>query len=480
MRGLRRWLEPVALTRLVATRWTEVAAYTATIVSCLAFANFALDRHRVFESNAYDFGFFDQIIWNTSHGRWFETSFTPHNFLGQHFQPVLLMFALAYRLGASIELLLITQAVFVAAAAVPLYYAVRKATSSGNAALAMSVAFLISPQLHHALDFDFHPELVGFFWVFLALYFVVARRPVAAIVSLLPLLLLKEDMPLILGAFAVLIFARGFRREGMALFAIAAGYAVVVVLVLMPWIRGGSGDLTERYGYLVADSTWWSIVPDVTLRSLQQLWAEPLAAILRLGASVGFLGLLSPLAMLVAVPSYLLAALSDHPQQSRLELHYAMAPLALTWVAAVLGLQRLARVHLHALRATNAARVVGASVVLICSIVAFVLSSPYSPRSPQRAPNAAHQALISRALELIPADGPVSAQGTLLPHLSQRQHIYEFPDLQDAEFVVVDPSLPTTGQTREAGYEREIDALTKRGYEVIFNEDGVKVFRRAR
>lgn len=434
----------------------------------------------MFESNAYDFGFFDQIIWNTSHGRWFETSFTPHNFLGQHFQLVLLIFALAYRLGAGIELLLVTQAVFVAAAAVPLYYAVRKATSSGNAALAMSVAFLISPQLHHALDFDFHPELMGFFWVFLALYFLVARRPVAAIVSLLPLLLLKEDMPLILGAFAILMFARGFRREGIALFAIGAGYAVVVVLVLMPWIRGGSGDLTERYGYLVADSTWWSVVPDVALRSLKQLWVEPLAAMLRLGASVGFLGLLSPLAMLVAVPSYLLAALSDHPQQSRLELHYAMAPLAVTWVAVVLGLQRLAHVQLHNVLPTNAAKLVAGGVVLACSIVTFLLLSPYSPRSEHRAPNAAHRVVILEGLALIPSDDAVSAQGTLLPHLSQRKEIYEFPNVQDAEFVIVDPSLPTTGQTRDAGYEREIEALANRGYEVIFDEDGVKVFRRVR
>ena len=192
VRGLRRWLEPVALVRLVATRWTEVAAYAAAIFACLLFANFALDRHRVFESNAYDFGFFDQIIWNTSHGRWFETSFTPYNFLGQHFQPVLLFFALTYRLGAGIELLLITQTTFVAAAALPLYYAVRRVTSSGSGALAMSLAFLLSPQLHHALDFDFHPELMGFFFAFLALYFLVASRPLATIISLLPMLLLKE------------------------------------------------------------------------------------------------------------------------------------------------------------------------------------------------------------------------------------------------------------------------------------------------
>ena len=184
--------------------------------------------------------------------------------------------------------------------------------------------------------------------------------------------------------------------------------------------------------------------------------------------------------MVVAVPSYLLAALSDHPQQSRLELHYAMAPLALTWVAAVLGLQRLTHVHFHTVLATNAAKVLAGGVVLVSSIVTFLLSSPYSPRTEHRTPNAAHRAVILEGLALIPPDDAVSAQGTLLPHLSHRKEIYEFPNLQDAEFVIVDPSLPTTGQTRDAGYEREVEALPQRGYEVIFDEDGVKVFRRAR
>lgn len=482
MRGLWRGLEPVALARFVATRWAEVATYVAAVSACLAFSKYALDRHRQFESNAYDFGFFDQIIWNTSHGRWFETSFTPYNFLGQHFQPVLLIFAFAYRLGAGSELLLVTQAVFVAAAALPLFYAVRRTTSSGSAALAMSVAFLLGPQLHRAQDFDFHPELMGFFFVFLALYYLVAGRAVASITSLLPLLLLKEDMPLILGAFAVLFFARGFRREGSALGTIASAYAVGVVLLLMPWIRGGSGDLTERYGYLVANSTWWSIVPDVVSRSTRQLWAEPLAATLQLAGSTGFLGVLSPLALLVAVPAFLLAALSDHPQQSRLELHYLMAPLVLAWVAAVLGLQRLAREGLPrwAFPPRNPSSITptAAVIVLACSVMAFFLWSPYAPRAERHAPGAAHRAVLSEALALVPAGESVSAQNTLLPQLSHREDIFEFPYLHDAEYVIVDPSLPITSQARDAGYDGAIERLRDRGYELIFERDDVRVFRR--
>ncbi len=338
------------------------------------------------------------------------------------------------------------------------------------------MAFLLDAQLHRALDFDFHPELMGFFFVFLALYYLVARRPVATIIAVLPLLVLKEDMPLIVGAFAVLLFARGFRWQGSALLAVAATYAGAVVLVVMPWIRGGSGDLPERYGYLVADSTWWSLVPDVISRSLQQLWPAPLDALVHIGASIGFVALLNPLALLAAAPAYLLAALSDHPQQSRLELHYVMATLALAWVAAALGLQRIAEWGRRYKWSSLAP--VASTLVLASAVTTFFLWSPYAPGVQHHAPAAAHRAVINEALALVPADVPVSAQNTLLPHLSERQDVFEFPNLHDAEYVVVDPSLPVTGQSRAAGYASAIDNLSGKGFILIFDTDGVKVFRR--
>ena len=354
----------------------------------------------------------------------------------------------------------------------------------GVAALTMSLGFLFSASLHDALDFDFHPELMGFFFVFLALYYLVAARPIATIASLLPLLLMKEDMPLILGAFAVLLFVRGFRREGMVLFGVAAAYAVGAVLVLMPAIRGGPGDLTQRYGYLFADSTWWSILPHAVSRSLYHLGGGPFAAVLRLAESIGFIGFLSPIALLAAAPVFLLAALSDHPQQSQLELHYAMAPLALAWVSAVLGVERVAPGSwprwMPLPRDRSLVAAAAGLVVLASSVVTFVMWSPYAPGAERYAPGASHRAVVRDALALVPADVSVSAQNTLLPHLSRRKAIFEFPELHGAEYVVVDPSLPVTGQARGAGYAGKIANLPELGYELVFDHDGGKVFRRVR
>src|ERR1700739_705900 len=42
---------------------------------------------------------------------------------------------------------------------------------------------------------------------------------------------------------------------------------------------------------------------------------------------------------------------------------------------------------------------------------------------------------IHKYIGLIPPDASVSASASILPHLSQRKHIYEFPDVQDAQYI---------------------------------------------
>src|SRR5215207_9617729 len=120
LRGLRLRLEPLAASRVLARHWGLVITALLAMSGALFMAAASLGRHAAYQSNAYDLGFFDQIIWNTSRGHFFETSFVKYNFLGQHFDPVLLVFAAFYRLGAGVESLLIAASLMASLAAVPL------------------------------------------------------------------------------------------------------------------------------------------------------------------------------------------------------------------------------------------------------------------------------------------------------------------------------------------------------------------------
>ncbi|MDQ3547778.1 MAG: DUF2079 domain-containing protein, partial [Chloroflexota bacterium] len=115
---------------LLADRWLLAVIATSSVAAGL-FAASAIARHRSYNSMAMDFAFFDQIVWNTSEGRWFETSFVPYNFNGQHVEPILLLFAALYRLTPAPEWLLVIQAVAVGSAAVALYLLARERLRRG-------------------------------------------------------------------------------------------------------------------------------------------------------------------------------------------------------------------------------------------------------------------------------------------------------------------------------------------------------------
>lgn len=447
------------------------------------FAEFALNRHARYQSVAYDFGFFDQIIWNTSQGRWFETSFVEYNFFGQHVEPVLLAFAANYRLGGGPETLLVIQATFAGMAAVPLFYAARRLTAMPGVALAVALAYLLSPALHRALDFDLHPELLAPFFVFSGLYFLLADRPLAASVVVASVLLLKEDMAIVAVMFGALLWLSGWRRHGAALAGTAFVWGASTVFVLMPLVRGGGSDLNERFAYLFADTSLATVVPVAVWRGGSHLVAETLPATLQLLTSTGWVAVLSP-AVLLALPSAILNGLSDHPQQARLDLQYGVASLALLFAATAIVLgdiahrrgitRRLVPAH-NSKKGARAAAV----VLLVSATVSFALTSPFSPTTARHAPEVEHRRVLQRALQEIPATAALSAQNTLLPHLSQREQIYEFPDVPPhVEWVIVDSELPITQQSREAGYDRVVDELAAWGFREVFNEDGVRVFSR--
>jgi uncharacterized membrane protein len=464
-------------------QWAVLAAIAA--VAWLTFTAALLAQHRTYRSNAFDLGFFDQIIWNTAQGRWFETSFVDYNFLGQHMEPVLLPFAAAYRLGANVEILLAVQAAVVTAAALPLFLAARRLLVSSTAALLVAAAYLLSPHLHGAVLFDFHPEVLGIAAVFAAFALLVHGRPGWSLAAVVSLALLKEDAALAATGFALIVWVSGRRRHALALLAVALLYAAVVAGLVMPAIRGGPGDLQDRYGYLGTDSTG---VARGAIRHPGRV-AEHLLAPPRLAAGAYPLATLAllplaSLAVLAAAPLLAANLLSTHPAQNELTLHYAALPYAVLVVAAVLGAARSAKAIDTVIRPGRVvwrnSAVVIATLLLAASAVSWFLGSPLGPRrfDGSRYLRSEHHAATDRVLALIPPDAPLSAQSGLLPHLSRRQWIWEFPRLEGAEYVVVDRNGWRSSQADAAGYDAVLAALPSQGFCRLVAEESVELYAR--
>ena len=76
-------------------------------------------RHVTYHSFGPDLGIFDQVFWNTTQGRFFESTMSlvqaqPHSYLADHFSPVYLLLLPFYALVPRPETLLVIQTLFLA------------------------------------------------------------------------------------------------------------------------------------------------------------------------------------------------------------------------------------------------------------------------------------------------------------------------------------------------------------------------------
>lgn len=431
-------------------------------------------RWASFHSSAYDLAFFDQVVWNGAAGHGLRSTFVPYSFLGQHFEPALLLFEPLYRLHATPLWLLGAQSLALGLAAVPLWALALELLGSRRAALVTALAYLLQVGVARAAGFDFHTESLAVPFVLLALLGAARGDTLLLLAAGAVPLLCKEDGALVAigaGLLALILFRR---RAGLLLAATSLAYGAVVTLVVMPRLRGGApGDLIDRYRYLGA-------TPGAVVRMLitsPQSWIGHLVsapagpALLLALAAVGLLPLLRPAALAACLPPLLLALVSADPFQAGLRLQYGLPAVPLL-VAAALG-------GWGSRRGRRLGR--GAPALLLGgAAVTWLLAAPL-PWGPGPDPvdlgGLGRAAAVGRVLDRIPAGAAVAATGDLLTHLAERPEIWELPAGVGVPWVAVDSRSRVSRQSRAAGYDAALASLPGRGYHRVAEADGVAVWK---
>ncbi len=103
----------------------------AALLATILFGTLALLRHSTFHSTASDLAVFDQVLWNTIHGRFMESTMSlarcePHSFFGDHFSPALLLIVPLYALFPHPETLIVVQTIALALGVWPIYLLARR------------------------------------------------------------------------------------------------------------------------------------------------------------------------------------------------------------------------------------------------------------------------------------------------------------------------------------------------------------------
>jgi len=451
----------------------------------LYFSFYSIGRHHALRSSAFDLGIFDQLVWNVAHGH--SLVYTIESVSNRwlvHQEPILYLVALPYLLAPRAETLLVIQAVIVAASAIPLYLIVRRWTDGRPwVGLLIVLAYFLSPALEGVVVSDFHETALAPLFLLGALYFLEERRLALAATALLFALACKEDVALTVAAVGLGTLLRRKDLRLVGTIVCVSGGAIYLLTLFATQARLAA--VRDLFLWRYPEWVW------PPARLLMTFWSDPRLVLSHIFAPpkvtylawllipFGFLPLLCPILTLMALPTVVINLFSIFPTHYAFDSwHYnaTVAPfLALAGGKVIsVALQRAS----HWWRSLS----VLAMVLLVAGSGLAHYMYGYTPLAADFAfpTGGRHYQVVREAVSLVPPDAAVSAQSTLVPHLSGRSVIYEYPKgVETVDYVVLDVSAAYYTFPNTAEYEASIERLFGDGaFGLKYARDGLLVFQR--
>ncbi len=418
-----------------------------------------LNRYFSFYST-FDQGIFNQVFWNSLHGRFFQSSLSSSlsasvvhaghlpevNYyrLGQHFTPGLLLWLPIYALFPFPFTLSVLQVVWISGAGLLLFALARRHLPLPLAALITASYYaghgVIGPTLTNIDDLSQVPLYL--FSLLLALEYR-AWRLFWLLVGIT--LLVREDVSIVvLGVGAYMLTDRRLRPAGLVVCGLSISYLLIVTNVLMPLFSPDEADrfMVEKFGQYSHGQ------PASTLGIIQHMVSQPGLLLGQLFARfpqklLYLLGLWLPLGLIPALswPAWLVAGfpllelfLSQGASVLAINLRYALLVVPGVYYGALLWWSRRPesfgpawrRFWVFCLGLSLAFTVVSNPnrtlyFLIPDSVQPWVYVS--LPRQWQ------HVFQVRPLLAMIPPAASVSATDDLIPPLSSRQEVLRLPEL---------------------------------------------------
>lgn len=468
----------------------------------VVFGSLTWSQQSNFGTFGFDMGIYDQGIWLLSH---FKTPFLTVrglNYFGHHVNLITLLFVPIYWLGGGPKFLYLIETVWIAGGALPLWLLAKNRLRSPWLGLFPAAVYLLYPSLEWINWWHFHPDALIVTPLIFAWWLATQRSWRWFAFAVAVTLSCKEDAALAVFIMGALITIRHWWRGrpvptevsdktgvlvGVLTILVAISWWFICTKLIIPFANDGIGpfygNLFPGFGSGVID-----IIGGI-LHNPKILWQaatrpDCLTYYLKLFVPVAGLFILSPVT-LIGLPQLMVNVISAHGYTHDIHYHYSAIVSAAILLGTVETLGRFSK----------------CKVWLFLLILMLLGTAVWSNREWSPSPlgtsfrtgiwassHSKHPAL-RKALSLVPPQAAVVATYYIVPHLTQRQLIYEFPNPfvtanwgvagenpgnPDAvDFLVLDTTLNGdkgdlfTQLTSESG-----------PFSIIFDKDGIVVAER--
>ena len=406
----------------------EPLLLAAVVLAAAVYAAFSLLRWTQFANSGFDLGIFDQTVWHYS--RFEEPANSVRGFeniWGDHFSPILALLAPLYWIWEDARVLLISQAVLLAAAAIPVFVFARDRLGR-LAAYLFALAYLSFWGIRSALAWEFHE--LAFVPLLLGLLLLAAdrRRWVAYFALLFALLWVKEDQSIVAVFLGIYLATLRAWRPALATVGIGVLWYVLVVRLLIPHFNPEGEYPYWSYGQF-GDGPLSAIAHAVTHPgfTLETLFGDATKRQTLMYLFVPLLGLTfcSRTAILL-LPLLAQRFFSSNFLHWSTEYHYTLAVAVILFIGAADGLSNVLRLWRRPVPAWAAPAV--AALILVLN-VGFHVAAPGTTGGPQKLWDAwrpdqwrstPYTEGAQAAVAAVPPAVSVAAQDNLIPRLTHR------------------------------------------------------------
>lgn len=446
---------------------------TVTVVAVLAVFLFAVIsvitclRYATYSSPNFDFGLFVNMFHHMRETGLPITSSERDMLLSHfavHISPIYYLLLPLYFVFPSPYTLQISQALVLAGGVLPLYLLAKHKGLSNKMIILMVVSYAFSPIIICGTSYDLHENcfLVPLLlWMF---YFFEREKYPLMYISMLLVYCIKEDACLFVFFFGLFVFfSRRKRMHGAIICAASLVYFVAAILILTHF---GNGILSNHYqNYMYEDNGLLGMVRIILTNPAyvfsQTLKVEKLPYLMYVLMPLGFLPLATRKVshFILILPFMLFNLMTTYVYQYSIDFQYTYGAISCLIYLAVINSSELG----------GRARRYMTSLAAIASVMCFLVTAfpKFESYVTRYVKDKEDFEIIDSALETLPEDASVKSSTFFIPHIAQRDEVYEIKSENETDYVVFDMRPALINETSALRVE-----YIDQGYTVYTDEPG--------
>lgn len=485
----------------------RLLAWGVTLLFLAIYASISLYNHYVFRTAAYDLGIKNQAIWDYANFRFNYNTIMPElngevNYLANHFEPALFLFGPLYWIFGSYTLLVV-QILFVLLGGWGIFAYFRTTQKNDYLPVIAMATFLATWGVFAALSSDFHTNVIAAAVLPWVLYFMEKGKVLLSVLVALFMMTCKENMALwtiFIGLGMALHYRKSkLRIKGSAVISLLGfAYFLFVMKVAIPHYANGKLPYMHFNYSALGENPGQALIGLLThpIKAIKLLFishgemagtADPnLKTDLHLFVllSGGIFLLFRPQFLVMLIPIYAQKMFSDDPSKWGIYNQYSIEFVPILVLASFTVFSAL-KDHRAALLAgillflssfdtTKRFIDLWSPNVYYKTIDNFYKPSHYTREFPVKE---MHQNLV----KYIPKDVSVSATYFLVPHLAERKQVYQYPNIDNADFIAWANDSIGTYPMDSVAYYHSIDTIKSNGqWADVYENDHLVILKRNR